>query len=51
MEFLFSKLLACKLHPSSMRVFKTPEIASLVNFLSTETDAKRLYRIGALNSH
>ena len=41
MEFLFSKLLDYKLHPSSIRVFKAPEINSLVDFLSTETAANR----------
>ena len=42
MEFLFSKLLACKLQPNSLCVFTTPGITSPVDFLSTETSANRL---------
>ena len=32
MEFFFSKLQACELQPSALRVFKTPEITSHVVF-------------------
>ena len=42
LEFLFSKLLACKLQPNSLCVFVTPGITSPVDFLSTETSANRL---------
>ena len=31
MKFLLSKLQACKLKPSSLRVFKTPELTSLAD--------------------
>ena len=33
LEFLYSKLLACKLQSSSLRVFKTPEIHLLWSYL------------------
>ena len=39
---LLNRLQACKLQSSSLRVFKTPDITSLVDFLSTETDVNKL---------
>ena len=39
MEFLIRNLQTCKLHVSVLRVFKTPKIASALEFLSSEAGA------------
>ena len=41
MDFFFSKLQACKLQPSTLRVFKAPVITSPIAFPSTETGMNR----------
>ena len=41
MDFLFTKLHACKLKPSALSVFKAPVITSPVEFPSTETGTNR----------
>ena len=39
MEFLIRNLQTCKLHVSVLRVFKTPKVASALEFLSSEAGA------------
>ena len=44
MGFLIRNLQTCKLHVSVLRVFKTPKVASAVEFLSSEAGANGLSR-------
>ena len=39
MGFFIRHLQTCKLHVPALRVFKTPKVASMVEFLSSEADA------------
>ena len=41
MGFFIRNLQTCKLHVSALRVFKTPKVASTMEFLCSEAGANR----------